>query len=101
MAWVNLLRSEFIIGSGPLFNVNKLYFDKVVVYDRITEKNGYQPTPESPEIKFRIFKGTGSIGSPEVVDGVKSEYPGFAYVQLYKIVDGVEEPADPLTQMVT
>lgn len=97
LAWVNLLRSEFIIGSGPLFNVNKLYFDKVVVYDRITEKNGYQPTPESPEIKFRIFKGTGSIGSPEVVDGVTSEYPGFAYVQLYKIVDGVEEPADPLT----
>ncbi|NLC04115.1 MAG: hypothetical protein GX787_07555, partial [Tissierellia bacterium] len=97
LAWVNLFRSEFIIGSGPLFNVNKLYFDKVVVYDRITEKNGYQPTPESPEIKFRIFKGTGSIGSPEFVDGVKSEYPGFAYVQLYKIVDGVEEPADPLT----
>lgn len=97
LAWVNLFRSEFIIGSGPLFNVNKLYFDKVVVYDRIEEKNGYQPTPESQEIKFRIFKGTGSIGSPEVVDGVTSEYPGFAYVQLYKIVDGVEEPADPLT----
>ncbi|MDD3041174.1 LamG domain-containing protein, partial [Bacteroides sp.] len=97
LAWVNLFRSEFIIGSGPLFNVNKLYFDKVVVYDRIEEKNGYKPTPESPEIKFRIFKGTGSIGSPEFVDGVKSEYPGFAYVQLYKIVDGVEEPADPLT----
>lgn len=97
LAWVNLFRSEFIIGSGPIFNVNKLYFDKVVVYDRIEEKNGYQPTPESQEIKFRIFKGTGSIGSPEVVDGVTSEYPGFAYVQLYKIVDGVEEPADPLT----
>lgn len=97
LAWVNLFRSEFIIGSGPIFNVNKLYFDKVVVYDRIEEKNGYQPTPESQEIKFRIFKGTGSIGSPEFVDGVKSEYPGFAYVQLYKIVDGVEEPADPLT----
>ena len=97
LAWVNLFRSEFIIGSGPLFKVSKIYFEKVVVYDESTGQNIYRPTPESDEIKIRVFKGTGSIGSPETVDGVESEYPGFAYVQLYKVVDGVEEPADPIT----
>lgn len=97
LSWVNLFRSEFIIGSGPLFKVAKLYFDKVLVYDVDTGKNGYKPTPESQEIKFRVFKGTGSVGSPEIVGGVTSEYPGFAYVQLYKIVDELEVPADPIT----
>lgn len=97
LAWVNLFRSEFIIGSGPLFKVSKIYFEKVVVYDESTGQNSYRPTPESDEIKIRVFKGTGSIGSPETVDGVESEYPGFAYVQLYKVIDMVEEPADPIT----
>lgn len=97
LAWVNLFRSEFIIGSGPLFKVSKIYFEKVVVYDESTGQNSYRPTPESDEIKIRVFKGTGSDGSQETVDGVASEYKGFAYVQLYKVVDGVEEPADPIT----
>lgn len=97
LSWVNLFRSEFIIGSGPLYLIRKLYFDKTLVYDVSTGKNGYKPTPESEEIKFRVFHGTGSVVSPEVVGGVTSEYPGFAYIQLYKLVGGVEEPADPVT----
>ncbi|MCK9319820.1 hypothetical protein, partial [Methanoculleus sp.] len=97
LAWVNLMLSEFMIGSGPLFKVRKLYFDKTIVYDVDTGKNGYKATPEGHEIKFRIFHGTGDNLNPEIVDGVTSAYPGFAYVQLYKIVDMVEEPADPVT----
>lgn len=93
--WVNLFESHFIIGSGPIHAVKKIYFDKTVVYDSSTGKNGYKPTPESPEIKFRIFKGVRA-GQTDVVDGITSPYPGFAFIQLYKIVNSVEEPADPV-----
>lgn len=93
--WVNLFYSHFIIGSGPIHAVKKIYFDKTVVYDSSTGQNGYKPTPESPEIKFRIFKGARA-GQTDIVDGITSPYPGFAFIQLYKIVNSVEEPADPV-----
>ena len=79
----------------PIHNVKKIYFDKTVVYDSSTGQNGYKATPESPEIKFRIFKGARA-GHTDIVEGVTSSYPGFSYIQLYKIVDSVEQPADPV-----
>ncbi len=93
--WINLFESHFMIGSGPIHAVKKIYFDKTVVYDSSTGKNGYKPTPESPEIKFRIFKG-GRVGVPDVVDGITSPYPGFAFIQLYKMDGATEVPADPV-----
>ena len=93
--WINLFESHFMIGSGPIHAVKKIYFDKTVVYDSSTGQNGYKATPESPEIKFRIFKGARA-GHTDIVEGVTSSYPGFAYIQLYKIVDSVEQPADPV-----
>ena len=95
LAWVNLAYSEFIIGSGPIFKVRKLYFDKVEVYNVDSGVNGYQPSPDYAKVKFRIFHGAGTSGAPETVDGHVSRYPGFAYIEVYKDVGG--DPADPLT----
>lgn len=94
--WVNLFYSHFMIGSGPIFKVRKVYFDKTIIYDEAAGINGYRATPESAEIKVRVFKGAKSGDPVEVVEGVTSDYPGFAYIQLYKIVDAVEVPADPV-----
>lgn len=118
LSWVNSFYSEYMIGSGPILRVNKIYIDDAVIYDKDDNTIEYRPTKDSFVIKARIFRGTGydADGKREtIVDTVRpqtldptretasgsnithiSQWGGFAYIQLYSIdKDGYEIPAYP------
>lgn len=86
VSWIDLIYNRFMVCSGPIFKINKVYFDKVVMYEDGVS-NGYKPTPESKNIKVRIYKGEGSgeVGGAgevkETVDSIDSSYPGFCYLE--------------------
>lgn len=86
VAWVNKVAYRFMVCSGEIFKINKVYFDKYVMYDEATSTNGYQATPESNIIKVRIWKGAASE--------TLSAYPGFAYIEFYDSVTDL--PIEPL-----
>lgn len=118
LSWVNSFYSEFIIGSGPILSVDKVYIDDDVVYDATQPNQHYKPTEDSKEIYVRIFRGRGWDADgkretvidryrPETLDPTRetvsgnnvthiSQWGGFAYIQLFSIDDnGYEIPAYP------
>ena len=118
LSWVNSFYSEFIIGSGPILAVDKVYIDDEVAYDATQPNKRYKPTDDSKEIYVRIFKGRGwdadgkretvvDTYRPETLDPTRetvsgnnvthiSQWGGFAYIQLFSIDDnGYEIPAYP------
>ena len=118
LSWVNSFYSEFIIGSGPILSVDKVYIDDEVAYDATQPNKRYKPTEDSKEIYIRIFRGRGwdadgkretvvDTYRPETLDPTRetvsgnnvthiSQWGGFAYIQLFSIDDnGYEIPAYP------
>ena len=118
LSWVNSFYSEYMIGSGPILRVNKVYIDDDVVYDRTNPNIHYKPNEDSQEIHVRIFRGIGwdadgkretvvDTVRPETLDPTRetvngnnvthiSQWGGFAYIQLYSIDDNnYEIPAYP------
>lgn len=118
LSWVNSFYSEFIIGSGPILSVDKVYIDDEVAYDATQPNKRYKPTDDSKEIYIRIFRGRGwdadgkretvvDTYRPETLDPTRetvsgnnvthiSQWGGFAYIQLFSIDDnGYEIPAYP------
>jgi len=82
VSWIDLIHNRFMVCSGPIFKINKVYFGDTVMYENGIS-NGYKATPESKNIKVRIYKGEGSSGSPETVDTIVSSYAGFCYIEFY------------------
>lgn len=114
VSWVNSFYSEYMIGSGPILRVKKVYIDDDVIYDYQDSSIHYKPSKDGREINVRIFRGRGwdAEGHKEYVDdeyhtedmepisqGVYRHYSnwgGFAYIQLFsKDDDGFEIPAYP------
>jgi len=118
LSWVNSFYSEYIIGSGPIMRVTKVYIDEEVIYDYEDNTIEYQPSTDSLPIKVRIFKGVGydspgheeritDQSRPETIDSMReiisgdnvihiSQWGGFAYIQLYSTdKNGYEIPAYP------
>ena len=118
LSWVNSFYSEYMIGSGPILRVNKVYIDDDVVYDRTNPNIHYKPNEDSQEIHVRIFRGIGWDADgkretvvdkirPEILDPSRetisgtnvthiSQWGGFAYIQLYSIDENnYEIPAYP------
>lgn len=88
ISWVNSFNSEFMIGSGPILKVTKIYIDtdrtdpddedeidgidNGIVYDThngVGYETGYKATENSNVLHVRIFRGTGydADGKREIV----------------------------------
>lgn len=116
LSWVNSFMSEYMIGSGPILSVDKVYIDDEVIYDVTDPDIHYKYDDDAKEIHVRIFKGRGydADGQREYVDDEyhyedetpitsggnlyrhTSNWGGFAYIQLFSVNDdGFETPAYP------
>lgn len=114
VSWVNSFFSEYMIGSGPILSVDKVYIDDEVIYDVADPDIHYKYDDNAKEIHVRIFKGRGydADGQREYIDDEyhyenetpvsgnlyrhTSNWGGFAYIQLFSIDDdGFEIPAYP------
>lgn len=99
--WIEKLTWRFMIGSGPLASIDKVYFDKVVMYDKTKSdsENYYQNTTDSIKYKVIIWKGSGWADAPETQthpftgQTITSVYPGMAYLEFYNAATG--EAAEP------
>lgn len=102
--WTDKVAWRFIIGSGPLASIDKIYFNKVIMYDknRTVAENTYKLDDESKSVRAIIWRGSGweGVGNVETQvhpftgQTVSSVYPGYAYVEFYDVATG--DPTEPL-----
>ena len=88
-AWIDKVAWRFVVCSGEIYEITRVYFDKTVVYENHNGNkgadviNGYRGTPESPEIKVRVFRGAiwediSGSNNPAV------PLPGISFIEFYQ-----------------
>lgn len=92
--WVDYVFNRFIIGSGPIASIDRIYFDKVIMYDKTRNfnLNIFKLTDDSKSIGVILWKGMGWANEPETqkhpITGeiITSEFPGISYIEFYDAV---------------